>query len=193
MSSKESGVKGAAASGAARGKILQDDAHLHKLCQEGKLKKVQDYVNTLEPDVLELKLDNHKGVFGYTPLHESVANGKNDILDFLLSKGGDVNCRANSGYTPLHLAASSGHGKCVTVLLRHDADIGSTDEFGKTPKQTAELSSKASIVKLLRSEGQSQNNNIHTYTHTGRFPMTAVLFSLSCVSVSYGFRNHKGS
>lgn len=139
---------------AAKAGFLHDDARLHKLCQEGNQKKVMQYVNAItDSKTLEDKLANRKGVFGYTPLHEAVASGHGKVLDFLLSKAGDVNCRANSGYTPLHLAASSGHADCVRVLLKHNADISMTDEYGKTPKQTAELSSKNSIVRLLRSEG----------------------------------------
>ena len=134
--------------------LLNDDWRLHKLCQEGKLKRVEECVKVLDKPALDSKLANHKGVFGYTPLHEATANGHAPVLDYLLSKGGDVNCRANSGYTPLHLAASSGHVDCVKVLLKHSADISITDEFGKTPKQTAELSSKNGIVRLLRSEGK---------------------------------------
>ena len=133
--------------------LLNDDWRLHKLCQEGKLKKVDECVKGLDREALDVKLANHKGVFGYTPLHEATANGHATVLDYLLDKGGDVNCRANSGYTPLHLAASSGHVECVKVLLKHNADISITDEFGKTPKQTAELSSKNGIVRLLKSEG----------------------------------------
>ena len=133
--------------------LLNDDWRLHRLCQEGKLKKVQEYVSKVDRASLDVKLANHKGVFGYTPLHEATANGHYPVLDYLLGQGGTVNCRANSGYTPLHLAASSGHVECVKVLLKHCADISMTDEFGKTPKQTAELSSKGSIVRLLKSEG----------------------------------------
>ena len=140
---------------AAKPSFLHDDSRLHKLCQEGNQRKVTDYVTAItDAKALEDKLSNRKGVFGYTPLHEAVASGHGKVLDFLLGKAGDVNCRANSGYTPLHLAASSGHAECVRVLLRHDADISMTDEYGKTPKQTAELSSKSSIVRLLRSEGR---------------------------------------
>lgn len=137
--------------------FLHDDSKLHKLCQDGNYRKVTEFVNNItDPKALEDRLANRKGVFGYTPLHEAVASGHHKVLDFLLGKAGDghVNCRANSGYTPLHLAASSGHGECVRVLLRHNADISVTDEYGKTPKQTAELSSKSSIVKILRSAGE---------------------------------------
>jgi len=136
--------------------FLHDDAKLHKLCHEGNLEKVKEFVKKLDPDMLKEKLANRKGVFGYTPLHEAVASGKANVLNFLLgeTKDAHVNCRANSGYTPLHLAASSGHWDCVKTLLDHTADIAITDEYGKTPKQTAELSSKASIVKLLICEGK---------------------------------------
>ncbi len=135
--------------------FLQDDSKLHKLCHEGNLKKIKEFVEKLNDKALADKLANRKGVFGYTPLHEAVASGKAEVLDYLLekTKNAHVNCRANSGYTPLHLAASSGHGDCVKKLLEHSADISIMDEYGKTPKQTAELSSKASIVRLLRSEG----------------------------------------
>ena len=136
---------------------LPDDAKLHKLCQEGDCDRVVEFVTQIsDKKVLEDRLANRKGVFGYTPLHEAVASGHHKALDFLLGKAGDghVNCRANSGYTPLHLAASSGHAECVRVLLKHNSDISVTDEYGKTPKQTAELSSKKTIVRILRSAGE---------------------------------------
>ncbi len=138
------------------GKFYHDDAKLHKLCHDGNLTRVKKFVEKLSDDDLAEKLWNKKGVFGYTPLHEAVASGKAEVLDYVLKKTGNahVNCRANSGYTPLHLAASSGHKDCVKALLNHGADIGILDEYGKTPKQTAELSSKGSIVRLLRSEGE---------------------------------------
>ena len=129
------------------------DSSLHKLCQDGSLKKVVEFVASLDTKTLEEKLASRKGVRGYTPLHEAVASGHAKVLHFLLGKSGDVNCRAYRGYTPLHLAASSGHVECVRVLLNHKADIGIVDKNGKTPKQTAERNSKNSIVHLLRSEG----------------------------------------
>ena len=139
---------------------MGDDAQLHKLCQTGDLDRIVGYARQF-PDrmALDARLANRKGVFGYTPLHEAVASGHHEVLDFLLNKAGDnhVNCRANSGYTPLHLAASSGHAECVRVLLKHIADIGVADEYGKTPKQTAELSSKVAIVRILKGAGKMKN------------------------------------
>ena len=156
---------------AAKGGFLPDDSRLHKLCHDGNMKKIKGFVEDIDPQVLGEKLANRKGVFGYTPLHEAVASGKPEVLKYLLDRTGNanVNCRANSGYTPLHLAASSGHGKCVRELLGHGADISCVDEYGKTPKQTAELSSKSSIVKLLRSEGEPLSS-IVTAMHNNLYP-----------------------
>ena len=140
-----------------KGAFLQDDTKLHKLCRKGKLEKVEDYVKKLNDNgALMEKLTFKKGVFGYTPLHEAVANGKPMVLDYLLTitNNTPVNCKANSGYTPLHLAASSGHLDCVKILLEHDANICAKDDYDKTPTDTAILSSKSSIVKLLICEGQ---------------------------------------
>ena len=116
----------------------------------------------LDQKSIEEKLANRKGVFGYTPLHESVTSGHSEVLNFLLGIAGDVNCRAGSGYTPLHLAASSGHVGCVKVLLNHNADITATDKCGKRPKQTA---AKNSIAKLLRSEGMCSSHTMLTEVH----------------------------
>ena len=97
-------------------------------------------------------------MFGYTPLHEAVSGNKPKVIVYLKDKGANVNSKANSGYTPLHLAASAGHIDCVIILLGCGADIGATDDYGKTPKQMEGLSSKSSIVKLLRSEGSNTFN-----------------------------------
>ena len=132
---------------------LQDDAMLYKLCHEGNLGRVKDFVEKLDDDTLQDKLRRRRGVLGYTPLHEAVASGKAEVLDYLLerTKNVAINCRAKNGYTPLHLAAKSGHRDCVKELLEHSADMSITDGHGKTPIQ---LASKASIVRLLRSEGK---------------------------------------
>lgn len=112
-------------------------------------------VHQLDNNTLDEMLHERQGLFGYTPLHEAAVSGHHRVLDFLLSRGGDVNSRSASDYTPLLLAASNGNEKCVRVLLKHKADISLTDGYGKTPRQIAELSSKGrKIVHLLRSEGK---------------------------------------
>ena len=50
---------------------------------------------------------------GWTPLHVAIVHYGaqiQDILELLLSKGADINARANNGSTPLHEA----------VIIRHE-------------------------------------------------------------------------
>ena len=133
-----------------------DDTGLHRLCQGGTVEDVKSFVEQLESvDALKDNLSRKRGVFGYTPLHEAVASGKHEVLDYLLTTTSSVhvNCRAKNGFTCLHLAASSGHVSCLRVLLKNGADISIRDDFGKTPRQTADLSGKGLAVRILGSEG----------------------------------------
>ena len=132
---------------------VTEDGHLHTLCNQGKYKEVEEFIQTFKAD-LPLRLASRRGEFGYTPLHEAVNSGHSIVLNLLLQRGGDPNCYANSGYTPLHLAASSGHVDCIRVLLASNADISITNEYGLTPMQIAELNSKHDIMKALRSAGK---------------------------------------
>ena len=133
-----------------------DDTGLHRLCHDGTVEDVKSFVEQLESvDALKDKLARKRGVFGYTPLHEAVAGGNHEVLDYLLTttSSAHVNSRAKSGFTCLHVAASSGHISCLRVLLKNGADISIRDDYGKTPKQTAELSGKGLAVRILGSEG----------------------------------------
>ena len=131
---------------------------LYKLCCDGNLRKLREFVDQLDENALEEGLTQKKGGFGYTPLHEAAAKGNYEVLDYLLGRTTNsklVNYRSNNGgYTLLHVAASAGHGACVRTLLQHSADISIVDDYGHTPKQTAELSLKGNIVRLIRSEGE---------------------------------------
>ena len=137
---------------------LRDDSKLHKLCHEGNLRKVKEFVSKVPDQRLrDDYLGSRKGVLGHTPFHEAAISGHHQVLEFLLTKAGDghyVNCRSESGYTPLHLAAAGGNVDCLRILLQHKADVRLTDDYGKTPRQTAELSSKSSAVRILRSAGE---------------------------------------
>ena len=146
---------------ASKGGVLPDDPRFRKLCREGNMKKIRDFLECTEPQVLEEKILHKKGVFGYTPLHEAVASGKPEVLECLLDFTGNanVNCRANSGYTPLHLAASSGHSECVRVLLSRGADMncGDNSRSGYTPLHLAACSGHSECVRVLLSRGADVN------------------------------------
>lgn len=132
-------------------------ARLCTVCQHGDLKKVRQLAERVTPERLRDELMNRMGAQGYTALHEAVANGNAEILQYLLERAvsASVNCRANGGRTPLHVAATHDQRKCAEILLEYGADMYCTDENECTPKQAAKGTN--SVVKLLHSEG-----NIYT-------------------------------
>lgn len=89
------------------------------------------------------------------PLHYASQGGHVEVIKVLTDSGASTDTKTNGGgYTPLHLAVVGGHKDCVRLLLVRGADVSCTDEFGKTPIQTAELSSKSTLIRLLRSAGE---------------------------------------
>ena len=134
--------------------INHGEGFLNKLCQEGKLKEVQDYINRLDEETLGAKLSFRAGPLQYTPLHEAAANGHTSLVDLLVACGADINCRSKGGHTPLHLTAKGGHPDAAQILLSYKADLSLTDGIGKTAKQLAEANSKDSVVRVLHSEGR---------------------------------------
>ena len=134
--------------------IWQDDGRLHKLCQEGDLGKVQEYVRGLDKITLAIKLTNRRGSLGYTPFHEASGNGHTPVLVYLLGHGcGDINARAANGYTPLEAASVSGHADCVRALLSYGALIQDPTPKAGRKKAPYDKCADPSILRLLKSEG----------------------------------------
>ncbi|KAJ7045795.1 hypothetical protein C8F04DRAFT_1334748 [Mycena alexandri] len=78
---------------------------------------------------------SHPAPSGQTLLHLASFLGFATLVDFLVTRGADVDARDRSGYTPLHFAALSGSKACVTALLRADADPEIVNGRGKTPQE----------------------------------------------------------
>ena len=65
---------------------------------------------------------NGLSAFGTSPVIMAVHGGNNELLDFLLNRGADVESSA-SGHTALHAAVLRGSLEAVELLLDHGADI----------------------------------------------------------------------
>jgi len=70
---------------------------------------------------------------GDTLLHFAVREGKKEVVEWLISKGADVNARGIMGFMPLHLAATLNHRDIMDLLIKKGADINAEDNNGKTP------------------------------------------------------------
>ena len=126
--------------------------HLHSLCRQGSVSKIQSYLE--EAEDIQNKLGERIGFLGYTPLHEAAKEGRIDVLRLLLENGADANAEANGQYTPLHIAASMDNVDCVVELLKYNADVTKKDEFDKTPYRTAIIMKCKKAAQILKTEGR---------------------------------------
>jgi ankyrin repeat protein len=90
-----------------------------------------------------------RDAFGYTPLLNAVANGKEETVKFLLDQGAEINTLGR-GRTPLHIAAKAGHASIVALLLSHPKiQVDLKDGQGCT---AYECTSNAEIKQLIQAK-----------------------------------------
>lgn len=123
------------------------DAYLHNLCEEN-------------PSLCAVKMAVESGAevdvrncFGHTPLYtclvfrdeysyfdernktfcrNNLDEEREKVMEYLISKGGDISARDINGMTALVRAASKGLLDSVTFLLNRGANINSTDKCNRT-------------------------------------------------------------
>ncbi|CAL8091609.1 unnamed protein product [Orchesella dallaii] len=111
-----------------------------------------------EENLSRLKEDGWRDNEGRTPLHLVSACGHVPCVEFLLSKGAEVNsCDSNEKATPLSCAASCGSVAVLQVLLDHGADVNAGYEHGKTALHWAIQAGSVDCAKSLLDAGAKQN------------------------------------
>ena len=82
-----------------------------------------------------------------TPLHWASDYGQVDVLNFLVSKGANIEAKDAFGITPLLAAVYEGHDNAVRFLVSKGANKNVKGPDGMTPLEAAE---KESIRVILR-------------------------------------------
>lgn len=59
--------------------------------------------------------------YGFTPLHQAVFFGHQEVVEFLIAEGADINAKNNAGSTPLYLAKGKGRQEISALLTQHGA------------------------------------------------------------------------
>jgi len=104
----------------------------------------------------------------YTPLCCSAANGHKDIVEFLITKGADVNTKGKHRSTPLGNAAFCGHREVVELLIANGAEINPKSRLtSSTPLHRAILGGNETVVKILIANGA----NVNTKDKSGDTPL----------------------
>ncbi len=85
--------------------------------------------------------------FKRTALHMAVKGDMDDVVEFLIAKGADVNAMSGIG-TPLYIAAGNGNGFIAKVLLEKGANVDK-GLGSKTPVHAADKNGHKKILDLL--------------------------------------------
>jgi len=99
---------------------------------------------------------NNKGMGDWTPLHHATVTGQYPTVEFLISKGADLNALTSKGESPLHLAVSRGHTSIVKLFIINGAKLNEKDKYGQTPLQIAKANEFKEIIKLLKKYGAQE-------------------------------------
>ena len=96
--------------------------------------------------------------FNQTPLHIACENGNKEIVEFLISKGADVNAVDYILNTPLHIACSHNYFEIIELLISNGAEIMCYNENNSIPLHNACKNNNSSrAVNLLLSKGSDVN------------------------------------
>ena len=63
-------------------------------------------------------------VYGGTPLHWAALRGRNEVAEFLIAEGADVNAKTRKGFTPLDEAIIYNHPETADLLRKHGGKTG---------------------------------------------------------------------
>jgi ankyrin repeat protein len=86
-------------------------------------------------------------------------NKKNDLVEYLITQGADVNAKEPSGWTALMFAEMVGEVESVKFLIEAGADLNSKTNKDETALQRVEkiqeakLGDVAEVIKILKKAG----------------------------------------
>jgi hypothetical protein len=89
----------------------------------------------------------------WTPLIYAIYYDNNDIADYLIKAGANVNCKDNLNRTPLMFCAMNGDMTTMQLLIENDADLNATDNSGRTALTYATIYTEYHAAEYLAKLG----------------------------------------
>uniref|UniRef100_A0A7S4P4N4 Uncharacterized protein n=1 Tax=Guillardia theta TaxID=55529 RepID=A0A7S4P4N4_GUITH len=112
--------------------------------------KIADRRQRTQTSLSFLNLRDHAGD---TALHLAAAQGNNDIVELLLSRGVEVEVRNFAGRTALHLACLNCNLDCIKTLMEGGANARMRDREGRRP---LDMSDEPLVHALLREKAGNE-------------------------------------
>ena len=94
---------------------------------------------------------NFQGHENWTPLHYSAIEGALESVEFLLSKGANVNAQTSLDRTALHIACTRGHSDIAERLLKDGVELNTQDKEQNTAMHLCAMYNQLECVELLLS------------------------------------------
>jgi hypothetical protein len=131
---------------------------LHRAVHFGEADKITELMQA----GLDVEARNGRG---FTPLHEAIWGGKQEIVKLLLDGGANVNAPINTqglDWAPLHEAARFGFNGIIDLLLEKGADINTGNTMGRTPLDIAVQYRQKDTVNYLTARGAKASSEVRT-------------------------------
>jgi len=124
---------------------------IHDAIQKGDVTKVKTLISGNK------ELIHEKSDKGQTPLHLAVQNGDQEIVEFLISQGADINARDSEGNTPLLTALAFKKTDTAKFLISEGADVRIKNAQEMAPLILALRYGLSELVEPILDSGQDVN------------------------------------
>ena len=115
--------------------------------ETGDVKKLELFLRHLDINVVNEQ--------SQTALHFAAANGKQNAVRFLVTKGAALECANWTGWTPLMYASYYGQSEVVSYLIENKAKVNVCNSRLVTPLICAARCGHKSVIEILLQNGAS--------------------------------------
>eukprot|EP00106_Octopus_bimaculoides_P015464 XP_014782906.1 PREDICTED: tankyrase-1-like [Octopus bimaculoides] len=141
--------------------VLRGDAALLEAAKKGNLARVQKLATKDNINCQDTQGRNS------TPLHLAAGYNNQEVAEFLLENGADVNAMDKGGLIPLHNASSYGHVDIAALLIKFNTCVNAVDRWGYTPLHEAAQKGRTQLCSLLLAHGSDPAMK----NHEGQTPL----------------------
>ena len=119
-------------------------------------KEIDAFLKEWDTDEQKKELSEHAA----TLLHVAASNPNVAVTKYLVSKGADVNAKADNGVSPLHIAVGEGNIEVVKYLVSQGTDVNVKANNGTTPLDIAKETGNTEVIRYLESVGTKSGTNL---------------------------------